>query len=359
MRPESPVMRFGRREVGAGAPLFVIAEIGLNHGGSVERALALVDAAADAGADAIKLQTIVADELVAPTCPAPAHVDATSLVDFFATFELSEAAHERIAARAWSRGLVVLATPFSERAVDMLLRVGIDGFKIASGDLTWHQLIARTAATAKPVVMSTGLATFDETAAAVAVAREAGVSSLALLHCVSAYPVPPGEENLRAIDTLGLQFDLPVGLSDHGSDAFAVPMAVALGASLYERHLILEDDKDANDAVDLAVSSRPSELAAAIALARRAHQSLGTGAKDSLGAEGANRIASRRSLCAVRDLPQGHTISSEDLIALRPATGLAPFDMPRIVGLTLRHSVRRGHALRYDDLYATRRAYAS
>ena len=359
MRPESSVMRFGRRAVGTGAPLFVIAEIGLNHGGSVDRALALVDAAADAGADAVKLQTIVADELVAPDCPAPAHVDAASLVDFFATFELSEAAHERIAARAWSRGLVVLATPFSERAVDMLLRVGVDGFKIASGDLTWHQLIARTAATGKPIVMSPGLARVDETAAAVTVARDAGASSLALLHCVSAYPVPPGEENLRAIDTLGLQFDVPVGLSDHGHDAFAVPMAVALGASLYERHLVLEDDRDAKDAVDLAVSSRPSELAAAVALARRAHQSLGDGAKAGLGAEAANRVASRRSLCALRDLPAGHAIAPSDLIALRPATGLAPFELPRIVGLTLRRAVARGHALRYDDLYATRRARAS
>lgn len=356
MRPDASPIRFGRRTVGEGEPLFAIAEIGLNHGGSVDQALALVDAAADAGADAIKLQTIVADELVAPNCPAPVHVDATSLADFFSTFELSEAAHERIAARAWSRGLVVLATPFSERAVDMLLRVGIDGFKIASGDLTWHQLIAKAAGTGKPLIMSTGLATADETAAAVAVARAAGASSLALLHCVSSYPVPRGEENLRAIDTLGLIFGLPVGLSDHGDDAFALPMAIALGASIWERHLVLEDDVDA---IDLAVSSRPSEFAAAVAVARRAHQALGDGIKSGHGAESANRVASRRSLCAVRDLPEGHVLTASDLIALRPATGLAPFELPRIVGLTLRRGMARGQALQYEDVFAARRARAS
>jgi N-acetylneuraminate synthase len=356
MRPESSVIRFGRRTVGDGAPLFAIAEIGLNHGGSVERALALVDAAADAGADAIKLQTIVADELVAPHCPAPVHVTATSLADFFSTFELNEAAHERIAARAWSRGLVVLATPFSERSVDMLLRVGVDGFKIASGDLTWHQLIAKVASAGKPLIMSTGLSTIDETATAVAVAREAGAASLALLHCVSSYPVPRGEENLRAIDTLGLVFGLPVGLSDHGDDAFAMPMAVALGASIYERHLVLEDDVDA---VDLAVSSRPAEFAAMIAVARRAQQALGDGSKTGRGAEAANRVASRRSLCAARDLAEGHVITAADLIALRPATGLAPSDLPRLAGLSLRRGIRRGQALQFDDVFAPRRARAS
>jgi sialic acid synthase SpsE len=356
MRPEAKLMRFGRRVVGDGAPLFAIAEIGLNHGGSIDRALALVDAAADAGADAIKLQTIVADELVAPSCPAPVHVEASSLVDFFATFELDEAAHERIAARAWARGLVVLATPFSERSVDMLLRVGIDGFKIASGDLTWHQLIAKVAATGKPMILSTGLATADETAEAVAVARYAGGRSLALLHCVSSYPVPRGEENLKAIDTLGLLFGVPVGLSDHGDDAFAMPMAVALGASIWERHLVLDND---TEAIDLAVSSRPAEFAAAIAVARRAQLSLGDGMKTGRGAESANRLASRRSLCANRDLPEGHVLTAADLVALRPATGLAPYESPRIVGLTLCRSVARGQALQYDDVFAGRRARAS
>lgn len=358
MQPESAAMRLGGRAIGDGSPLFVIAEIGLNHGGSIDRALALVDAAADAGADAVKLQTIVADALVAPDCPAPAHVEAASLVEFFSTFELDEAAHRRLAERARARGLVLLATPFSEPSVDMLVRIGVDGFKIASGDLTWHQLIGRVTATGKPVIMSTGLAAMHEIAAAVAIVRRAGGRSLALLHCVSAYPVPAGAENLAAIDVLGRAFGVPVGLSDHGADTFAVPMAVALGAALYERHLVLDDD---DAAIDRAVSSTPLELAAAIATARRAHRALGDGRKTGQGADRLNRVASRRSLCAARPLPAGHVLSAADLIALRPETGLAPGELPRLIGAALKHEVDRGQALREDDLVvaAARRPRAS
>ena len=358
MRPEYDAMHLGLRAIGPELPLFVIAEIGLNHGGSAERALALVDAAADAGADAVKLQTIVADALVAPGCPAPAHVDAASLVDFFATFELDESAHVRIAERARARGLVLLATPFSEPSVDMLIRIGVDGFKIASGDLTWHQLIGRVTATGKPIIMSTGLAAMDEIAAAVAIVRRAGGRSLALLHCVSAYPVPSGAENLKAIDALGRTFGVPVGLSDHSADMFAVPMAIALGASLYERHLVLDDDETA---IDRAVSSTPLELAAAIAAARRAHRALGDGRKTGQGADRLNRVASRRSLCAARALSAGHVLSAADLIALRPETGLAPSELPRVIGATLTRGVARGQALRREDLAiaAPRRTRAS
>lgn len=340
-------LQIGCRTVRSGGPLFVIAEIGLNHGGSIDRAIALVDAAADAGADAVKLQTIVAADLVAPGCPAPDHVRAASLVEFFETFQLDEDAHAAIVSRARARGLQVMATPLSMTAVPMLERIGIDAYKIASGDLTWHQLISACAATRKPIVISTGLALMPEIAAAVAVARQAGARAIALLHCVSAYPVPRGQENLRAIRTLADVFDLPVGLSDHGDDTFAVPIALAQGAVLYERHLVLDDDVDA---VDRAVSSTPGELATAIAAARRTHAALGHGRKASLDAEGANHAASRRSLCAARDLCAGHVLAESDLIALRPATGLAPKELPRLVGMRLTREIARGAALQAQDV---------
>src|SRR5262249_39047143 len=158
MRRDGVSFRIRDRRIGRGEPLYVVAEIGLNHGGSIERALALVDAAADAGANAIKLQTLEARALVAPHCPPPAHVPAAALMEFFATFERDEAAHVRLVTRARERGLACLATPLSEAAVDMLDRIGVDAFKIASGDLTWHQLIARVAKTGKPLVISTGMA---------------------------------------------------------------------------------------------------------------------------------------------------------------------------------------------------------
>ncbi|MEP7118681.1 MAG: N-acetylneuraminate synthase family protein, partial [Acidobacteriota bacterium] len=162
MSHDLTLMRIGPRVAGEGAPLFVIAEIGLNHDGSVERALNLVDAAAAAGASAVKLQTLDASALVAPGAPAPAHLEAGSMVDFFRRFELDEAAHVRVVARARERGLAVLATPLSEDAVDLLERVGIDAYKIASGDITWERLIRKAAATGKPVVISTGMANLSE-----------------------------------------------------------------------------------------------------------------------------------------------------------------------------------------------------
>jgi sialic acid synthase SpsE len=336
---ERPAMSIAGRRVAEDIPPFVIAEIGLNHGGSPARALALVDAAASAGAHAIKLQTIVADQLVAPSCPAPAHVAADSLVDFFRRFELDEAAHHAVAERASMRGLKVISTPFSEAAVDMLERVGVDAYKIASGDLTWDQLIVRAASTGKPLIISTGMATLAEAHHALAVARLAGAEHVALLHCVSAYPVPRGSENLLAIRTLAEECRVPVGLSDHGEDAFALPMAVGLGACIYERHLVLDDE---DDAIDRAVSSTPAELAAAIRAGRRAWSALGSGRKACLAAESVNVLASRRSLCAVRALPAGHAVTADDLVALRPASGLPPSALSSLLGRRLSQPLSAG-----------------
>ncbi|MCC7044662.1 MAG: N-acetylneuraminate synthase family protein [Acidobacteria bacterium] len=336
---ERPAMSIAGRRVAEDIPPFVIAEIGLNHGGSPDRALALVDAAATAGAHAVKLQTIVADQLVAPSCPAPAHVEADSLVDFFRQVELDEAAHHAVAERASMRGLKVISTPFSEAAVDMLERVGVDAYKIASGDLTWDQLIVRAASTGKPLIISTGMSTLAEAHHALAVARLAGAEHVALLHCVSAYPVPRGSENLLAIRTLSEECRVPVGLSDHGEDTFAVPIAVGLGACLYERHLVLHDE---DDAIDRAVSSTPSELAAAIRAGRRAWSALGSGRKACLAAESVNVVASRRSLCALRAMPAGHVVTAEDLVALRPASGLPPSALFSLIGRRLARSIAAG-----------------
>ena len=342
----SRALQIGHRAVGPNGPLFVIAELGLNHGGSVARALALVDAAAAAGAAAVKLQTLFADELVAASCPALAHVSSESLRDLFRGFELDEPAHRAIAARARERGLAFMATPFSERAVDLLNRVGVDAFKIASGDLTWDRLIARTAASGKPLVISTGMASMGEVSHAVVVARQAGATNLALLHCVSAYPVPRGHENLRAVGSLAAAFDVPVGLSDHGDDAFAVPMAIALGASLYERHLVL----GAGDgSIDAAVSSTPEQLSALIDAAARARAAMGSGRKTCLPVEAINKPASRRGLYAARALPHGHVVGDADVVALRPALGLGAERQRDLVGARLARTVPAGHAFTAED----------
>jgi N,N'-diacetyllegionaminate synthase len=340
-------MMIGGRPVHAEAPLFVIAEIGLNHGGSVPEALALVDAAARAGAGAVKLQSLRGTALVAPGCPAPAHVSCGSLQEFFSAFELDEAGHRAVAARARAHGVAFMSTPFDLDAVPMLERAGCDAYKIASGDITHLALIERAASTGKPLVLSTGMSELHEVAAAVRAARRAGGRQVALLHCVSAYPVPPGQENLGAIRTLSTAFGLPVGLSDHGTDPADLGTAVALGATLYEKHIVLDAG---SSAIDAAVSATPGQLEAAIRQAEHVRRSMGHGRRTCGEAERGNWLASRRSLYATRSLPAGHVVTAEDLIALRPARGLCASQWERLLGARLVRPVQGGEAFEVSDV---------
>jgi sialic acid synthase SpsE len=327
--------------------MFVVAELGLNHNGSLDAALALVDAAADAGASAVKLQTIRADRLVASSCPPPAHVRVASLRDFFRQFELDEAAHRAVSDRAHARGLAMISTPFCEEAVDMLTAVGCDALKIASGDLTHVHLVERAARAGLPLILSTGMSGLGEIAEAVAAARESGARQLALLHCVSAYPVPAGSENLGAIAELARTFRMPVGLSDHGTQPLSAALSVALGASIYERHFVLDK---VEGGVDAPLSSTPSELAAIVAQAASAAASIGPGRKVCLPAERVNREASRRGLYAARDLTAGEVVDESAVVALRPATGLDARFWHDIVGVRLSRSLQAGNPFLHSDI---------
>ena len=330
------------RRIGNGAPLFVVAEIGLNHGGEVDRALSMVDSAARAGVSAIKLQTLDADRLVAPACPAPMHVQAASLADFFAQFELDPEAHRLVAARAHQRGVAFVSTPFDEGAVRMLCDAGCDALKIASGDVTHLRLVETAARTGLPLIVSTGMSSLEEVSAAVACARDVGARHVALLHCVSAYPTPSDSANLSAIATLAAHFHVPVGLSDHGSDALAPALAVALGASIYERHFVSRFD---DQAVDRAVSSCADEFADIVVLAGRARSLLGHGRKECLAAEAGNVTASRRGVYACRDLAAGTLLGEADLVMLRPLSEVPAQRWRQLLGRRLRVPVSAGTAV--------------
>ena len=341
----------GGRSIGPGAPVFVIAEIGLNHGGSLDRALALVDAAAWAGASAIKLQTLYADRLVASSCPAPAHVEASSLRDFFARFELDQRAHHQVAARARQRGLAVMTTPFAEDALPMLQTLRVDGYKIASGDITNAGLIRAAARTSRPMVISTGMSDLRDIVEALRVAKQARGTVAALLHCVSAYPTPAAAENLKAIATMQRVFQLPIGLSDHGSGLGSAVASVVLGGCVYERHLVLENDS-ADDAIDRAVSSTPSELKAIVQAMEHARVALGDGVKQCQTAEAVNVAASRRGLYATRALRAGEVIGAADIIALRPATDLPPSAFDQLIGTVVSRDIAEGAAFEPSDALA-------
>lgn len=329
----------GGRTIDSEHPVFVIAEIGLNHSGSLERALAMVDAAAWAGASAIKLQTLEAESLVSAACPAPAHVRASSLRDFFAAFELNRDAHRAIVKRARDRNLAVMSTPFSIELVGMLLDLGIDAFKIASGDVTFDALIGAVAETWRPLVVSTGMSSLLEVGRAIDIARSHGATDLAALHCVSAYPTPAASQNLRAINTLDRYLRVPVGLSDHSAAAQAAIPAVALGACIYERHLVLEDDLEA---IDRPVSSTPSELKRVIETMETTRVALGDGRKVCQPAERPNLMASRRGLYAARSLKAGSRLTERDIVALRPATSLTPAACSTLIGSVLCHDIAAG-----------------
>jgi sialic acid synthase SpsE len=339
--------KIGARAIGPRHPVFVIAEIGLNHGGSLARALELVDAAAWAGASAIKLQTLFADRLVAAACPAPAHVQAGSLREFFAQFELTMEAHRAVVDRARAHGLAAMTTPFAEDVLPALEGIGFDAYKIASGDLTYEGLIASAARTGKPLVISTGMSSLPEVRRALLVAGRAGSTGTAVLHCVSAYPAPPDAQNLRAVRTLLDTFGLPTGLSDHGSGLASAVVSVAFGSSLYERHLVLDGDAAA---IDSAVSSTPAELRQIVRAMEQARQALGSGVKVCQAAEAVNVTGSRRGLYAARTLRAGEMITPRDVIALRPANGLAPAQIADLVGITLDRDVPAGEPFLATDV---------
>lgn len=315
-RTESPLI--ARTSIAPGQPMRVIAEIGLNHDGDAEVAHRLIEACAAAGAWAVKLQVFDASELVTEDAPPPAHVRAASLRAFFARYELHPDAYDALARHARDRGLAMIATAFDVPSLTLLARIGMDAFKIASGDLTHVRLIEEVARTGRPMILSTGMSIEPEVRAALGWARAAGAATVALLHCVSAYPTPDAEQNLAAVGTLARTFSVPVGLSDHGMGADAALLAFAQGATLYERHVYLPG----TNAIDAPVSSTPDELADLVRRLARAAAAMGDGTRAPRVAERANLGPSRRGLYARRAVAAGQVIAEADIVARRPSAAL-------------------------------------
>lgn len=240
-----------------------------------------------------------------------------------------------------------MTTPLAEQALSMLEPLEFDGYKIASGDLTYHSLIAAAAGTGRPLVISTGMSSLWEVSMALEAARDAGGTALALLHCVSAYPTPASSQNLRAIATLASTFRLPVGLSDHGANTNAALPALTLGACIYERHLMLDGDEQA---INRAVSSTPSELKALVQALEETRTALGDGRKICQKAEAPNVAASRRGLYTRRPMRAGEIITADDIAVVRPVSVMAPWDMPLLIGRRLSRSMGEGEAFEACDI---------
>jgi pseudaminic acid synthase len=343
-------MMIGTREIGPHTRPYVIAEMSGNHNQSLDRALAIVDAAAAAGADAIKLQTYTAATMTL-NINAPGFVidDPTSLWAGRQLYDLYDEAHTPwdwhapIMARAATHGLHCFSTPFDDSAVDFLESLNVPAYKIASFECTDLPLIRKVAATGKPMIVSTGMATLAEIDETVRSARAAGCKDLVLLKCTSTYPSTPQNTNLRSIPVLRDAFGCAVGLSDHTMGCGAAVAAVAFGAVLVEKHFTLSR---AEGGVDSAFSLEPAELAQLRIETERAWQALGAPSFGVSQAEVAS-MRFRRSLYVVEDMQAGEVLSAVNLRPIRPGYGLAPKHLDELIGLPVTQAVTRGTPMQW------------
>jgi len=334
------------RPIRPGAPPFVIAEMSGNHNGELARAIALVDAAAAAGADAIKLQTYTADTITIDHDGPDFRIEegpwaGRTLHALYQDAHTPWEWHEALFARGRECGLAVLSSPFDPTAVDLLERLNAPAYKIASFEIVDLPLIRCVAATGKPMIISTGMANLDEIGEAVDAARDSGAAGVVLLHCTSGYPTPVREANLKRIGRLAECFDCPIGLSDHTLGTDVSVAAVAMGACLIEKHITLSR---ADGGPDAEFSLEPDELAQLVVGVRNAFEALGSADFVHAGSEAGN-VMFRRSLYAVRNIDAGETFTEDNVRSIRPGHGLPPKLLPLVLGRRAACSIARGTAL--------------
>lgn len=332
------------RDIGLSSPPYIIAEMSGNHNNSLERALEIIKAAKQAGADAIKLQTYTAETMTLDVDHPRFRVngknpwDGEHLFDLYAKASTPWEWHPRLFEYGREIGITVFSSPFDHSAVELLESLGAPAYKVASFELVDLDLVRRCAATGKPLIMSTGMASLAEISDAVEAARAAGAQEIALLKCTSAYPAPPEAINLRTIPHLAEAFGVVAGLSDHTMGIGVPVAATAMGAAVIEKHFTLAR---ADGGVDSSFSLEPLELAQLVEETRKAHAALGGISYEQGDLESAFKRY-RRSLFFIRDVPAGTLISAEDVRALRPGDGLPPKFLGSVLGRNLKKAVKKG-----------------
>jgi len=340
-------VQIGRHWIGPGETVFVIGEIGANFF-SRDEGLALIDAAAAAGADAVKVQTFRAETLSTPgamfTFEDGSRVDQR---EYWKEREISEAWHRELKAYAAQKGLEFFSTPSHVDDVDLLERIGVPAHKIGSDDLTNIPFITSIARRGHPVILSTGMCTLDEIARSVDAFRETRNDGLILLHCLVGYPAPRENANLRVIETLRAAFGCPIGFSDHTSDSLAACLAVALGACVVERHLTLKPERGGPD--DL-VASDPAGFAEYVRDIRAVPEMLGSGTKRIMPGEMKWRDAGRKSIVTAVGVQAGDRLTAAHLTLKRPATGLHPHLLEQVIGAVARRDLAADEVVHLCDL---------
>ncbi len=349
MRP----VKLGTREVGGDNPPYIVAEVGSNHNGDMDLCLKLIDAAAEAGADAVKFQSwsetslIANEEYERNTTYTDTKKHFGSLREMVRAYQLTPEQHVVARDHARERGIAFCSSAFAPAEADLLVGLDVPFIKIASMDVTNLPLLAHVARTGTPVVLSTGMATLGEIERAMDTVRGEGNEDIVLLHCVSIYPPEASTVHLRNMETLRSAFDVPVGFSDHTLGT-AVPLAaIALGACFVEKHFTLDKDMEG---WDHAISADPPELRTIVADGRIVHEALGSTRRVVSDAENMKRGPFRRSLVARFALPAGHILTEADLDAKRPGTGIGPDEIRYAVGRELAADLVEDQVLRWEHL---------
>ena len=332
--------------------VFIIAEAGVNHNGSIDLALKLIDSAKASGADAVKFQTFRADQLATRSAHKAAYQERTttateSQFEMLQRLELDVDDHRRLIDYCRKVGIQFLSSPFDAQSADLLAEMDLPLYKIPSGEITNLPFLDHVARKGRPIILSTGMSTLGEIEEAVTVLRTAGNNRLTLLHCVTEYPAPYAEVNLRAMHTLRVAFGLPVGYSDHTPGYEISIAAVALGAEVIEKHFTVDRSLPGPDH---AASLEPDELEQMVTAIRHVEVALGDGIKAPARCELPNISVARKSVVASRSLIAGQRLTAEDLDIKRPGNGIAPRLKPMLIGRTLSAGLEKDEVLRWDHL---------
>lgn len=340
------------RLIGPNQPPYIIAEISGNHNGDINRAFKLLEAAKIAGVDAVKLQTYTADTITIDHNSDDFKIDrglwvGKTLYSLYNEAHTPWAWHKDLFARAHELDLTIFSSPFDKTAIDFLEQLEVPAYKIASFEVIDLPLIRDVAATGKPLIISTGMASLEEIHEAIDTARTAGANDIILLHCVSGYPTPAGESNLRTLLKLAETFNTVVGLSDHTLGTSVAIAAVALGAMVIEKHFTLCRSDGGPDA---EFSLEPAELSDLVKGCRTAWEALGNAGFERKPSEYEN-IQFRRSLYVVKNIEVGELFTCENIRSIRPGFGLPPKILPQILGRRATKALRRGQALAFNHVF--------
>lgn len=345
-------IKIADRRVGNGEPCFIIAEAGVNHNGDINLAKKLIDVAKETGVDAVKFQTFKAEREISKSAAKAAYQKETtgteeSQFEMVKKLELTEEDFAELFTYAGGKGITFLSSPFDEGSVDLLDKLGVSAFKVASGEITNFPLLKHIASKRKPIILSTGMSTIDEVKEALEVIRKQGVEDIVLLHCVSSYPARVEATNLRAIETLRQTLALPVGLSDHTIGITIPVAAVALGACIIEKHFTLDKNLPGPDH---RASLEPEELRQMVEAIRNVEKAMGDGVKRPTKEEEEIKKVARRSIVARVDIPEGTIITGDMLTIKRPGTGIEPKYIQKVVGVKVKADIKEDSMITWSDL---------